>query len=61
MHELFEETAGEEVAAFGADTPMKRFGQPYDVAAALIFLAPDDASYISGQTVHVNGGSVVNG
>lgn len=51
----------EDVATFGADTPMKRPGQPYEVAAAVIFLASDDASYISGQTVHVNGGTVVNG
>jgi NAD(P)-dependent dehydrogenase (short-subunit alcohol dehydrogenase family) len=51
----------EDVTTFGADTPMKRPGQPYEVAAAVIFLASDDASYISGQTIHVNGGSVVNG
>lgn len=51
----------DDVATFGADTPMKRPGQPYEVAAAVIFLASDDASYISGQTIHVNGGDVVNG
>ncbi|MBV8343778.1 MAG: SDR family oxidoreductase, partial [Candidatus Eremiobacteraeota bacterium] len=51
----------EDVATFGADTPMKRPGQPYEVAAAVIFLASDDASYISGQTIHVNGGDVING
>ncbi len=51
----------EEVSTFGADTPMKRPGQPYEVAAAVVFLASDDASYISGQTIHVNGGTVVNG
>jgi NAD(P)-dependent dehydrogenase (short-subunit alcohol dehydrogenase family) len=51
----------EQVEKFGADTPMKRPGQPFEVAAAVIFLASDDASYISGQTVHVNGGTVVNG
>ena len=51
----------EKVSKFGADTPMKRPGQPYEVAAAVIFLASDDASYISGQTIHVNGGTVVNG
>jgi NAD(P)-dependent dehydrogenase (short-subunit alcohol dehydrogenase family) len=51
----------EEVESFGADTPMKRPGQPYEVAAAVLFLASDDASYISGQTIHVNGGTVVNG
>lgn len=51
----------DDVATFGADTPMKRPGQPHEVAAAVIFLASDDASYISGQTIHVNGGDVVNG
>jgi len=50
----------EKVKEFGKDTPMKRPGQPDEVAAAVIFLASDDASYISGQTLHVNGGQVVN-
>ena len=50
----------EKVEKFGQDTPMKRPGQPHEVASAVIFLASDDASYISGQTVHVNGGEVVN-
>jgi NAD(P)-dependent dehydrogenase (short-subunit alcohol dehydrogenase family) len=49
------------VKTFGSDTPMKRPGQPYEVAAAVIFLASDEASYIAGQTIHVNGGDVVNG
>lgn len=51
----------EKVETFGSDTPMKRPGQPDEVAAAVVFLACDDASYISGQTLHVNGGTVVNG
>ena len=51
----------EDVKTFGADTPMKRPGQPYEVAAGALFLASDDASYISGQTLHINGGTVVNG
>ena len=51
----------DKVATFGKDTPLKRPGQPYEVATAVIFLASDDASYISGQTIHVNGGTVVNG
>jgi len=50
----------EKVEKFGQDTPMKRPGQPREVAAAVIFLACDDSSYISGQTIHVNGGEVVN-
>jgi 3-oxoacyl-[acyl-carrier protein] reductase len=36
--------------------PAKRLGTPTDVAAAVAFLASDAASYITGQTIHVNGG-----
>lgn len=49
----------EQVKEFGKDTLMGRPGQPEEVAAAFLFLASDDASYITGQTVHVNGGSLV--
>jgi len=38
--------------------PMGHIGKPEDVAAAIIFLASDDASYITGQVIHVNGGMV---
>lgn len=51
----------ERVAEFGQKTPMKRPGQPSEVAPAFLFLAGPDASYITGQTIHVNGGMVVNG
>lgn len=51
----------EQITKFGQDAPMKRPGQPVEVADAAIFLASDEASYISGQTLHVNGGTVVNG
>jgi NAD(P)-dependent dehydrogenase (short-subunit alcohol dehydrogenase family) len=51
----------EKVESFGADTPMKRAGQPEEVANCYVFLASDDSSYISGQTLHPNGGEVVNG
>lgn len=51
----------EKVATFGSDTPMGRAGEPEEVAAAFVFLASIDASYITGQTIHVNGGEVVNG
>ena len=51
----------EKVANFGKDTPMKRPGQPEEVAACYVFLASDDSSYIAGQILHPNGGEIVNG
>lgn len=45
---------------FGKETLMKRSGQPAEVAPSYVFLASDDASYITGQTLHPNGGSIVN-
>lgn len=51
----------EKVSTFGADTPMKRPGQPEEVANCFVFLASEDSSYMSGQVLHPNGGSVVNG
>ena len=51
----------EKVANFGKDTPLKRAGQPEEVAPSYIFLASDDASYMTGQVLHPNGGEVVNG
>jgi len=50
----------EKVAQFGANTPMKRAGQPNEVASCYVFLASEDASYITGQTLHPNGGRPVN-
>jgi len=51
----------EKVASFGKQVPMGRPGQPEEVAPSYVFLASDDASYISGQVLHPNGGDVVNG
>lgn len=51
----------EKVETFGADVPMKRPGQPAEVATCFVFLASDDSSYLSGQFLHPNGGEVVNG
>ena len=49
----------ERVAQHGASVPMKRAGQPNEVAPCYVFLASDDASYMSGQVLHPNGGNVV--
>ncbi|MGV3770597.1 MAG: SDR family oxidoreductase [Sphingobium phenoxybenzoativorans] len=46
---------------FGESTPMGRPGQPNEVAPAFLFLACEDASYMSGQVLHPNGGTIING
>jgi NAD(P)-dependent dehydrogenase (short-subunit alcohol dehydrogenase family) len=51
----------EKLAGFGETTPMGRPGEPNEVAPAFLFLACDDASYMSGQVLHPNGGTIVNG
>lgn len=51
----------EQVATFGSTTPMKRAGQPKELAPAYVFLASEDSSYISGQILHINGGTIING
>lgn len=50
----------DQVATFGSDTPMKRAGQPEEIAPSYVFLASDDSSYISGQVLHPNGGEIIN-
>jgi NAD(P)-dependent dehydrogenase (short-subunit alcohol dehydrogenase family) len=52
--------SSEQVAQFGTSTPMKRAGQPNEVAPSYVFLASEDASYISGQVIHPNGGTIVS-
>ena len=47
--------------AFLQGTPMKRLGTPREVADAVAFLCSDAASYITGQAIHVNGGSYMGG
>jgi NAD(P)-dependent dehydrogenase (short-subunit alcohol dehydrogenase family) len=50
-----------EVETFGSDVPLGRPGQPEEVAPSFVFLASDDSSYMTGQILHPNGGTVVNG
>ncbi|HEX6949649.1 MAG TPA: SDR family oxidoreductase [Nitrospira sp.] len=49
------------VAEFGSDVPLKRAGQPEEIAPSYVFLASQDSSYTTGQVLHPNGGTVVNG
>ncbi len=51
----------DKVSHFGADVPMKRPGEPEEIAPCYVFLASSDASYMAGQVLHPNGGTVVNG
>ena len=50
-----------EVETFGSDVPLGRPGQPEEVAPSFVFLASDDSSYMTGQVLHPNGGTIVNG
>ena len=50
-----------EVATFGSDVPLGRAGQPEEIAPSYVFLASDDSSYMTGQVLHPNGGTIVNG
>lgn len=49
------------VSVFGSDVPMKRAGEPNEVAPCFLFLASADSSYMTGQILHPNGGEIVNG
>lgn len=49
----------QKVKQHGADTPLKRRGQPAENAPAFVFLASSDSSYMTGQTIHVDGGGYV--
>lgn len=51
----------EKVSTFGSNTPLGRAGQPFEVAAAYVYLACNDSSYVTGQMIHVNGGTIING
>jgi NAD(P)-dependent dehydrogenase (short-subunit alcohol dehydrogenase family) len=51
----------DEIVIFGSDSPMGRAGQPFEVATSYVFLASDDSSYMTGQVLHPNGGTIVTG
>lgn len=51
----------DKVAEFGKQAPMKRPGQPDEIAPSYVFLASDDASYMTGQVLHPNGGTIIGG
>ncbi|MEN1925907.1 glucose 1-dehydrogenase [Luteimonas qiangzhengi] len=52
--------SAEEVAAFGANTLLKRAGQPSELGPAYVFLASEEASFITGQIIHINGGGHIS-
>lgn len=54
-------TPNDDKEEFGASVPMKRAGEAYELAPSYVYLASEDSSYVSGQVLHVNGGTVVNG
>lgn len=56
---LLERSTGRE-AEWMQQTPMRRFGEPEEIAAAIVFLASPAAGYITGATLHVNGGLVMD-
>jgi NAD(P)-dependent dehydrogenase (short-subunit alcohol dehydrogenase family) len=49
------------VATFGSDVPLERAAEPEEIAPSYVFLASDDASYMTGQVLHPNGGEIING
>lgn len=51
----------DKVESFGKDVPLGRPGQPEEVAPCYVFLASEDASYMTGQVLHPNGGEIING
>ena len=51
----------DEVATFGTGVPLGRPGDPAQIAPCYVFLASDESSYMTGQVLHPNGGTIVNG
>lgn len=53
--------SGDDVRNFGKNVPLDRPGQPVELAEAYVFLASDGSTYMTGQTLHINGGEIING
>lgn len=53
--------SADQVTMFGTNVPMRRAGQPEEIAPCYVFLAARDSSYMTGQVLHPNGGTIVNG
>jgi NAD(P)-dependent dehydrogenase (short-subunit alcohol dehydrogenase family) len=51
----------DKVEKFGSDVPLKRAGEPEEVASCYVFLASEESSYMTGQILHPNGGEIING
>lgn len=51
----------DKVSKFGSDTPLGRAGEPEECGTCFVFLASNDASYMTGQVLHPNGGEIING
>ena len=49
----------EYIMTFGTNTPMRRAGQPVELAPTYVYLASDDSTYVTGQIIHVNGGAYI--
>lgn len=52
--------SAERVSTFGTNTSMKRAGQPFELAPTYVYLASQDSQYVTGQTLHVNGGDFIS-
>jgi 3-oxoacyl-[acyl-carrier protein] reductase len=58
--DMTRELSAEQITALTGQIPLGRLGQPDDIAKAVLFLVSEDAAYITGTTLHVNGGMSMN-
>ena len=58
---LIPATTGGTKEEHGSGQPLGRGGEAYECAPAYVYLASEDSSYVTGQTIHINGGEIVNG